>query len=35
MAERTDSELHVVYVEPLPDFMKNSDGAPGYDRGLY
>ena len=28
MVERTDSELHVVYVEPLPDFMKNSDGTP-------
>jgi nucleotide-binding universal stress UspA family protein len=35
MAERTDFELHVVYVEPLPDFMKNSDGTPGYDRELY
>jgi nucleotide-binding universal stress UspA family protein len=35
MAEGTDSELHVVYVEPLPDFMKNSDGTPGYDRELY
>ena len=35
MAERTDSELHVVYVEPLPDFMKNSGGTPGYDRELY
>src|SRR5215212_9174751 len=35
MAECTDSELQVVYVEPLPDFMKNSDGTPGYDRELY
>ena len=35
LAEGTASELHVVYVEPLPDFMKNSDGAPGYDRELY
>ncbi len=35
LAEGTGSELHVVYVEPLPDFMKNGDGTPGYDRGLY
>ncbi len=35
VAEGTSSELHVVYVEPLPDFMKNDHGAPGYDRELY
>jgi nucleotide-binding universal stress UspA family protein len=35
LAEGTGSELHVVYVEPLPDFMKNGDDTPGYDRGLY
>src|SRR5215203_7559502 len=30
------SELHVVYVERLPDFMKMNDaGTPGYDRELY
>jgi nucleotide-binding universal stress UspA family protein len=34
-SEGTGSELHVVYVEPLPDFMKNGDGTPGYDRELY
>src|SRR3712207_5934944 len=35
VAEGTGSELHVVYVEPLPDFMKNGHGTPGYDRELY
>src|SRR3712207_6310760 len=36
LAEDTGSELHVVYVEPLPDFMKKDDaGTPGYDRELY
>lgn len=35
LANSTGSELHVVYVEPLPDFMKNDTGTPGYDRGLY
>src|ERR687898_2800411 len=35
LAEGTASELHVVYVEPLPEFMKNSDGTPGYVRELY
>src|ERR671917_980377 len=35
LAEGTASELHVVYVEPLPEFMKNDDGTPGYDRELY
>ena len=36
LAEGTGSELHVVYVEPLPDFMKKNDaGMPGYDRELY
>jgi nucleotide-binding universal stress UspA family protein len=35
LAEGIGSELHVVYVEPLPDFMKNGHGTPGYDRELY
>jgi nucleotide-binding universal stress UspA family protein len=35
LTNSTGSELHVVYVEPLPDFMKNDAGAPGYDRALY
>jgi nucleotide-binding universal stress UspA family protein len=35
LAEGTGSELHVVYVEPLPDSMKNGAGTPGYDRELY
>jgi nucleotide-binding universal stress UspA family protein len=35
LAEGTGSELHVVYVEPVPDFMKTDYGVPGYDRELY
>jgi nucleotide-binding universal stress UspA family protein len=36
LAEGIGSELHVIYVEPLPDFMKNNDaGTPGYDLELY
>jgi nucleotide-binding universal stress UspA family protein len=36
LAENTSSKLHVVYVEPMPDFMKkNAAGTPGYDRELY
>src|ERR671914_2740010 len=35
VSEGTGSEPHVVYVEPLPEFMKNDDGTPGYDRELY
>jgi nucleotide-binding universal stress UspA family protein len=36
LANSTGSELHVVYVEPLPDFMKKNDaGTPGYDLELY
>jgi nucleotide-binding universal stress UspA family protein len=35
LADSTGSELHVVYVEPLPDFMKNGHGTPGFDRELY
>ena len=36
LADSTGSELHVVYVEPLPDFMKKNDaGTPGYDLELY
>jgi nucleotide-binding universal stress UspA family protein len=34
VAEATGSELHLVYVEPLPDFMKNGAGDPAYDRQL-
>jgi nucleotide-binding universal stress UspA family protein len=35
VCEGTGSELHVIYVEPVPDFMKNGHGTPGYDRELY
>jgi nucleotide-binding universal stress UspA family protein len=36
LAEGIGSELHVIYVEPLPDFMKKNDaGTPGYDLELY
>jgi nucleotide-binding universal stress UspA family protein len=35
VAEGTASDLHVVYVERLPEFMKNGDGTPGYDRELH
>ena len=35
VAESTGSALHLVYVEPLADFIKNGDGAPGYDHQLY
>ena len=35
VSEGTGSELHVIYVEPVPDFMKNGHGMPGYDRELY
>ena len=35
LAEGTGSDLHLVYVEPLPDFMKNGAGTPGYDHQLY
>jgi nucleotide-binding universal stress UspA family protein len=36
LAEDTGSEVHVVYVEPLPGFMKKSDAStPGYDLELY
>ena len=35
VAEATGSELHLVYVEPLPEFIKNGAGAPAYDRQLY
>ncbi len=36
LADSTGSQLHVVYVEPLPDFMKKNDaGTPGYDLELY
>jgi nucleotide-binding universal stress UspA family protein len=36
LAEDTGAELHVIYVEPLPAFMKkNGAGTLGYDRELY
>jgi nucleotide-binding universal stress UspA family protein len=36
LAKSTGSELRVVYVEPLPDFMKKNDaGTPGYALELY
>ena len=35
LSNSTSSELHVVYVEPLPDFMKSGAGTPGFDRELY
>jgi nucleotide-binding universal stress UspA family protein len=36
LADSTGSELHVVYVGPLPDFMKKNDASvPGYDLELY
>jgi nucleotide-binding universal stress UspA family protein len=35
LADSIGFELHVVYVEPLAGFMKNSAGEPGYDHGLY
>ena len=35
VAESTGSALHIVYVEPLAAFIKNGDGAPGYDPQLY
>ncbi|WP_165874292.1 hypothetical protein [Rubrobacter taiwanensis] len=34
VAGGTGSELHVVYVDPLPGFMTNSAGKVGYDRAL-
>ena len=35
LAKSTGSELHVIYAEPMADFIKNGDGAPGYDHQLY
>ena len=35
VAEGIRSALHLVYVESLPDFVKNGDGASGYDREVY
>jgi nucleotide-binding universal stress UspA family protein len=36
LAKSTGSELHVIYVEPLPDFMKKNDASiPGFDRELH
>src|SRR5215210_4489744 len=36
LAESIGSELHVIYVEPLPDFMKKNDASiPGFDRELH
>jgi nucleotide-binding universal stress UspA family protein len=35
LADGISFELHVVYVEPLADFIKNGAGKAGYDRELY
>ena len=35
LAQRASSELHVVYVEPIPNFLVGGGGTPGYDRRLY
>ena len=35
MAERTDSELHVVHVGVVPSFLKSYPGVLGYERKLY
>src|SRR5918997_3028598 len=35
LAERTGSELHVVHVGSIPNFLMGGSGTPGYDRGLY
>jgi nucleotide-binding universal stress UspA family protein len=35
LAERTDSELHVVHVGVVPNFLEGYPGTLGYDRNLY
>jgi nucleotide-binding universal stress UspA family protein len=35
LADSTGSELHVVYVGRLPNFLMNDPGTIGYDRRLY
>jgi nucleotide-binding universal stress UspA family protein len=35
VAERTDSELHVVHVGVIPSFLRNDPGTRGYDGKLY
>jgi nucleotide-binding universal stress UspA family protein len=35
LAESTDSELHVVHVGVVPNFLENHPGTLGYDRNLY
>ncbi len=35
LAQRTDSELHVVHVGVVPIFLKSYPGTPGYDGKLY
>jgi len=35
LAERTDSELHVVHVGVVPSFLKSYPGVLGYERKLY
>jgi nucleotide-binding universal stress UspA family protein len=35
LAQRTGSELHVVYVAPIPHFLMGGGGTHGYDRRLY
>jgi nucleotide-binding universal stress UspA family protein len=35
LAERTDSELHVVHVGVVPGFLRSDPGTRGYDGNLY
>jgi len=35
LAERTDSELHVVHVGVVPSFLRSDPGTRGYDGNLY
>jgi nucleotide-binding universal stress UspA family protein len=35
LAESTDSELHIVHVGQIPNFLTNGPGTVGYDRKLY
>ena len=35
MAERPDSELHVVHVGVVPNFLRSDPGTRGYDGKLY
>jgi nucleotide-binding universal stress UspA family protein len=35
LAESTDSELHIVHVGQMPNFLTNGPGTVGYDRKLH